>query len=625
VLELTAAFIGGTDLSVENRYVKDDGSADKTGAAALASLAALPGLAAATVPAANGETVEAIALPTSENRAVGAKILRENELGLLGRVYCSFHNEGGAFGASWFLDLPRLIVTNPTGGKLEYTMLAGVKTPIRRFRYTTLFGGNDILFTRYIPDEERNKIVFVPETAGAVRGLYPDEARQRYTVEYGDGGTELFDAAGRLVERRPADGLAITYGYDASGRCVKAELSDGMKTMYAVGLEYDAVGRVVRAQSGQRKYEYAYDERNDLISVRGGADVIAYAYNPLHLVVSVTHHGRPTAAFAYDEFGRLVSETGPDGRAVARHYDAVAGKTETDAAGGKNIYTANGRLEKRIAADGSTVRYEYDNHNAVKLIESIGPNQERSLLEYGNDGRYVRFTDAAGNARALLFDDLGRLRQVQEGKFALLDVKYGMTKQGWTVATDSPDSQRLEVFGPGRRPAATTVVSKISGGGKIQLVYDYDRDGNLRRVTQTGMKTAEAIFENGLPKKIRNGKSEIELTFTAKRLSKVSRAGRDWNFTYGTAGNLELAAGKNGLVETSYAFAGDRLTERRTADGSRDAFQYDAAGRLAGVVRNDEERWELKIEGKKQSIFRNNATLLRYEYDDAGRLVKVSY
>jgi YD repeat-containing protein len=139
------------------------------------------------------------------------------------------------------------------------------------------------------------------------------------------------------------------------------------------------------------------------------------------------------------------------------------------------------------------------------------------------------------------------------------------------------------------------------------------------------MKTAEAIFENGLPKKIRNGKSEIELTFTAKRLSKVSRAGRDWNFTYGTAGNLELAAGKNGLVETSYAFAGDRLTERRTADGSRDAFQYDTAGRLAGVVRNDEERWELKIEGKKQSIFRNNATLLRYEYDDAGRLVKVSY
>ncbi len=620
VTTVSAFFIGGTDLKVENRYVKDDGTVSKTVSAALAAVRPLEKQASVSFTDPAGASRTAITLPTSQTRAPGANILRGSELGLLSRAYCSFHDRDGDFGSCWFLDLPRLIVTNPQSDKVEYATVGKTAVPIRRFRYLTLFGGNDIRFNRYLVDDQSRRIAFYPERACAVKALYSDEKHNAYMVEFAGGQAETFDPAGRLNERRLSDDARVMYGWDDRGRCTGATLTVDGKAVYAVTLEYDAAGRVVTAQSGKRTYRYGYDEHGDLLTVNGGGDIWVYAYDTAHLVSAVTRNGRKTASFSYDSRGRLLKTAGADGRSVTRVITSSDGNTDVSVNGVKDTYFPNGRLAQRTEANGGTERYAYDKDNNVASIEYTAPDGSRSRLEYGNAGRYVKYTDGNGAVRAVLYDELGRLRQIQEGKSALLDRKYGRTSRGWTVATETADTVSRETYDDAGRPLEAVHASKTPGGGKMNITCRYDKKGQPVKTSFRGLYALDLSFKNGSLTGVTAGKSTMSFIYDAERLMKITRPGETWTFSYASYGYLTAVTGQRAGRKTRLAYTDGRLTERHTTAGSVDTFRYDEAGALTAVTKNNDEQWEIKRHKNELACYRNDVRVFQYTFDAQGRI-----
>jgi YD repeat-containing protein len=78
-----------------------------------------------------------------------------------------------------------------------------------------------------------------------VREQFPDG---QATAGGTDVRTSTYDAARRLVTRRDQGGVTTTYAYDKAGRMTGRTYSAGSAGDL---FSYDAVGRLVRAESGQ--------------------------------------------------------------------------------------------------------------------------------------------------------------------------------------------------------------------------------------------------------------------------------------------------------------------------------------------------------------------------------------
>ncbi|MFO0609800.1 MAG: DUF6531 domain-containing protein [Polyangiales bacterium] len=100
---------------------------------------------------------------------------------------------------------------------------------------------------------------------------------------YGPGGQlhrtrafqQTFDACGRLVERRDADGRRRRFEYNAIGQLV-AVLDDGRE---AVRFAYDALGRRVRKQAGAAATTWVWDGASPIHEVQGG-EARTWVYDP---------------------------------------------------------------------------------------------------------------------------------------------------------------------------------------------------------------------------------------------------------------------------------------------------------------------------------------------------------
>ena len=153
---------GGVDLAVTSRYVHDDGALAETGRQAVAALGGRPGVDGGSFAGADGEPRRVAALPTSRTRAPGARLIREGELGLVERVYSSFHNAPGAFGRSWAFDLPRLHLREPERGTRHMIRAADAEVIRRIYRLSSPFGLREARFRAHSYDAERGRIVVPP-------------------------------------------------------------------------------------------------------------------------------------------------------------------------------------------------------------------------------------------------------------------------------------------------------------------------------------------------------------------------------------------------------------------------------------------------------------------------------
>ena len=627
----TISVFGGTDLTVENVYVNDDGTAARYGELAKQLVADHPGVVTTTFVDDKGETKRVIALPTSETRAAGAKMLREDELRLFRRVYCSFYNDAGEFSHAWFLDLPQLRIMQPLRGKKEYVTVNKQQIPIQIFRLTRPFGMQNIFFEKHTVDQQHGTLAFLSERNDGIRALYPDPENKEYRVEYLDGRAEIFNEKGQILRQEMPNALTLVYAYDpSSGRITGASLMQEDIRIVKEELSYDDQGRIYSATTPSEPIRYHYDTNGDLHKVTGSNKTIEYTYNNLHLVTSVKVNGTLMVTYEYDEFGRLLSQKEENGDLLPRTINLVSGKTEIIEGTGDQqvaqIYDANGKLVEYRNAAGDTAKMAYYEAGRPKSVEYVNTFGDTSRIDYAPDNRTVKYTDSEKNVLIVMFDEFGRLKQVKDEKHVLVNREYAMTSAGWLEQEEIGNLKTQTIRNEQRLPIREIITSKTSPGNIVSFTHEYGKNRNLSRSTITGLFEGEYVYRNS---KLQETTISGEKTFwsydTKGLLSSVETGPESMNIKRNADGSIDTVSISRGAFCSNNRYKNDLLINRTNSAGLHDVFQYTEDGLLTGVKRGREEIWDIQRKDKKITLLRNDIAQLSYGFDEHGRPVEFEY
>jgi RHS repeat-associated protein len=254
------------------------------------------------------------------------------------------------------------------------------------------------------------------------------EDAKNYRMSYG------YDEVGNLITQTDANLHVTKYEYDSLNRRVAVVRPMDQRSETT----YDAIGRVKETKDfNGAVIKYGYDKENQLISkqfVNEGDRIETYNTAVDARSRTVTD-ARGTTSYAYDEQGRMLSKTEPDGKQISYTYDLVSGKVASvTTPSGTTQYRYNGlsQLSKVISAEGETTysynaignlktktlpngiveSYGYDNLNRLELLEqknAAGTVLARYAYTYDLVGNKTKVEELGGRSVSYTYDELYRL------------------------------------------------------------------------------------------------------------------------------------------------------------------------------------------------------------------------
>lgn len=337
--------------------------------------------------------------------------------------------------------------------------------------------------------------------------------------------------------------------------------------------------------------------------------------------------GGLTVPFVRDEQGRITQITDPEGKTFLYTYDATG-----------DLVSVN------LPEIETPVRYEYaTGHYFLKGIDARG-NPEATTTYYA-DGRLQSVTDAMGKTTSYAYDLATNTTRITHPD-----------NTGTTVERHDANGLLLSTADPLGRTTSYTYDANLNKRTETDALgktttSDYDANGNLRSITDPLGKTQRfTLNELGQPVTATNQLGKIRtLSYDGNHnLSSVSdELGVRMAFTWSDPGNPLTFADANGKVAhftydaygnilsktdplgrtTSYTYdmMGRALTMTDAQGVTR--FGYDAMGRMLSVIDplSNETRYEYDANGNRTAVIDAKGRTIRYEYDVANRVGKITY
>ncbi|MFE7612307.1 DUF6531 domain-containing protein [Streptomyces celluloflavus] len=405
--------------------------------------------------------------------------------------------------------------------------------------------------------------------------------------------TTAYDAVGKVVERKDADGRTTSYGYDGLDQLAKVTAPGGAVTAYGhdklgnltkrtdanghvTAYGYDAVHRLTSVTDPlERKTTYAYDAEGNVTGKTTPRGTTGYTYDPRGLLSKIDYSdATPDATFGYDDAGQLTARANSK---VSEDfvYDAVGNLTKTrDFA---YTYDAAGQMLTRKYSDGNTITYTYDADGRTAMMAADGKTTTYTWDPAGN-----LLTSALPNTETenRTYDRAGRVTAVTA------------TKAGATVTKTA-----LSLSAAGL-PSRVDVTRASVGTGGYDLTYD----------------TAGRLTFGCAPQPWVTG----------------CAADRTTSYTYDKVGNRLTST--LGTASTSYAYdAADQLTSTTTgtattayahdAEGNRtkagtDTYTYDLAGQIStATVGGSNYTYDYDANGNQVATLKDGAVTNRTQWD----------
>nr|WP_321283834.1 RHS repeat-associated core domain-containing protein [uncultured Vibrio sp.] len=302
-------------------------------------------------------------------------------------------------------------------------------------------------------------------------------------------------------------------------------------------LTYNSQGRLLERQSGGRVTQYRYNDTGTLIAViLPGNRTLSYTYNAAGKVAKVTDQvgnavsygydsegrvlrrevldpeGNLTTALSaeYDEAGRILTLTHPDGSNEQRGYDLAGNLTEwtnglgqmtaygydalnrlsTAAEPASNVsysYDLQGNLRSVTDAKGRITQYTYDDFG--NRVTETSPDTGTVTMRYDTAGNLIEKTDANNITTHSTYDALNRLTGIVYPNSAL-NVKYtydaGSNGKGrLTTVSDESGSSSFQYNAFGELTTETATVN----GHDFTTNYSYNDNGELTTVEYPSGRT----------------------------------------------------------------------------------------------------------------------------------------
>lgn len=442
----------------------------------------------------------------------------------------------------------------------------------------TRYGYDSMSRLASLTDAKGQTTTFEHDGYGRVsKTIYPGGAFESYT----------YDGAGRLKTKTDRKNVVTTYSYDGAGRLLGLVFSDGTP---AVSYTYDPAGRLWTAANGSDSLTFAYDLNGRLLSESSSrnASTVSVTYDDAGNRVSLSLDGQLHMAYAWDDNGRLESET-QGTRVFNFGYDAADRRTSLSYPNGVvTSYTYDGasRLTRLRASLGATTvtdfSYTYDvvgnrlavtrpegtegyGYDALDRLLKVERNWgDTRLWSYGYDSVGNRLKAQAGDAVSTSAYDVRNQLLTQQGGGSLL----------WRGILDEP--------------GAVTVTSATVNGEPARLLAgnvfeaDVPTQPGVNSVTLEARDTRGNVRANTYQLEVPAASATYTYDANGSLSTKVDGSG-SWTYEWNALGQLVRVV-KDGAEVARFAYDAVGRRVEKLAGGVTTKYTYDGLDILRELV-----------------------------------------
>ncbi|NNA43952.1 type IV secretion protein Rhs [Pseudomonas lactis] len=405
----------------------------------------------------------------------------------------------------------------------------------------------------------------------------------------------VWNERGQLLEEQLPNGGIKRYRYDDLGRQIAREDEHGAQTVF----EWDSVGRLIRlVLPGGATREFSYNPYGKIIAERDElGHVTRYEYaDGLHLISRRINADGTQVKYRYDNVRLLLTE-----------IENEVGETyQLD-------YHPNGLIQQETGFDGQRTAYVYDlNGNLLEKTE-YGDDDSQLITRYQRDyaGRLVRKNLPDASVVDYAYDRQGNLLSVDDGHWALAyeyDRQNRLTAehQGWGTLRYGYD--------------ACGQLKNLCLPDNNRVTFNHDKGGHLATVELNGEVLTSHLFNSGREHQRQQGQLLSHYHYDDQHRLHAHAVTQQKNHLYQRQYDYDKAGNLTRLLDTrkgEHRYHYDPLARLTRADHSQDVqerFGHNPAGNLLTQDRPGPDivaANRLMIQGDRH-----------YDYDAFGNLIR---
>ncbi|OYU08652.1 MAG: type IV secretion protein Rhs [Pseudomonas sp. PGPPP1] len=430
----------------------------------------------------------------------------------------------------------------------------------------------------------------------------------------------VWNERGQLLEEQLPNGGIKRYRYDDVGRQVAREDEHGALTQY----QWDGVGRLMRVVlPGGACREYSYNPYGKITAERDELGrVTRYEYaDGLHLISRRINADGTQVKYRYDNVRLLLTE-------IENEVGEIYGLQ----------YHPNGLIQQETGFDGQRTAYVYDLNGNLQEKTEHGDDGSQLVTRYVRDhaGRLVRKTLPDSSVVDYAYDRQGNLLTVDDSRWFLAyeyDTQNRLTAehQGWGTLRYGYD--------------ACGQLQKLRLPDNNRLVFNHAKGGHLATVELNGSLLTSHLFKSGQEHQRQQGQLlshyhyDDQQRLHAHALTHQDQYLYQRQYDYDKSGNLTR------LIDTrkgDHHYQYDPLNRLTRADHSQDVqerFGHDPAGNLlmqdrpgpdvvAGnrLISQGDNHYDYDAFGNliRERCGKGHLLVTEYRYDCQHRLIGVS-
>ena len=367
---------------------------------------------------------------------------------------------------------------------------------------------------------------------------------------------------------------------------------------------YDVAHNMVSAVRGGAAHQFAYDDRNNLVSWTDPEGAVwRYEYDPAldKRTRSTDPRGNVTKS-DYNASGQLVKITTPDGGVTTVEYDQYGNKiSQTDPLGNREAYTydTNGVfLVKQRDANGNETLMDYDAFGNCLRVRA--PDGSARHYRYNAVGQKVWEKDEAGTEATVLYDGRGLVTNMAAAAGTRDEASISRRYDGRGLLVETLDALGHSST-TGYDCVGNPSVQNDRMGASVVTLYDlYDRP---ELVFDPAYHYTECVYDalDNVATNIdrRGGMTIIQYDRDSRPILTIDKGGNAISTTYDGNGNK--------LSETFCVRGYPGCPDSDVPEPLTVAYSYDSMNRLTN-----------KVVGVGRKDARSSST----SYDLAGRVVR---
>ncbi|WP_455830519.1 RHS repeat-associated core domain-containing protein [Pseudomonas fluorescens] len=405
----------------------------------------------------------------------------------------------------------------------------------------------------------------------------------------------VWNERGQLLEEQLPNGGIKRYRYDDLGRRVAREDEHGALTQY----QWDAVGRLLKlTQPDGTHREFSYNPYGKIIAERDElGHVTRYEYaDGLHLISRRINADGTQVKYRYD-----------NARLLLTAIENEVGETyQLD-------YHPNGLIRQEIGFDGQRTAYAYDlNGNLLEKTEH-GDDGSQLVTRYERDhaGRLARKTLPDGNTVDYIYDRRGNLLSVEDGHWALA---YEYDKQNRLTA----EHQSWGTLRYGYDACGQLKDLRLPDNNR--LTFNHDKGGHLATVELNGSLLTSHLFSAGREHQRQQGQLLSHYHYDDQNRLHAHAVTQQQNHLYQRQYDYDKAGNLTRLLDTrkgEHRYRYDPLQRLTRADHSQDVQERFAHNPAGNLLMQDRPGPDI-VAGNRLVIQGDH----HYDYDAFGNLIR---